>query len=182
MIAMMTKPPALTIWLTGLPSSGKTTLGRRVVSRLWATDSPAVLLDGDDLRRHVSADLSYTAEDRASQAERTSGIAHLLNRSGVCAVVALVSPSCAVRERARSQVPRFFEVYVDCPVSVCQERDRKGNYRRALAGEILEFTGVSADYEAPLQPEVRVCTDLLTPESAVDLIFEGLRQWETENV
>lgn len=174
--------PAVTIWLTGLPASGKTTIASLLAVKLRCQNRAVVILDGDDLRRKVSPDLGFSDEDRYTQALRTSGIAHILNVAGVCAIVALVSPSFNARHAARGRIIRFFEVYLDCPVNVCQMRDTKGLYRRALAGEIADFTGVTAVYEVPKYPELWLKTDLFSVEESVDAILEELKAWQSREL
>ncbi|HEX8206331.1 MAG TPA: adenylyl-sulfate kinase [Solirubrobacteraceae bacterium] len=165
-----------TLWFTGLPSSGKSTIAAALEHRLVAAGIPAYRLDGDNLRHGLNADLGFSAEDRAENVRRTAHVAQLLADSGVVALPSLVSPYRADRELARrvheeAGVP-FLEVYVDTPVEECERRDPKGLYARARAGEIKGFTGVDDPYEAPEDPEV-----VLRPEdveAAVDRVWSAL--------
>ncbi|HEX8084028.1 MAG TPA: adenylyl-sulfate kinase [Solirubrobacteraceae bacterium] len=149
-----------TLWFTGLPSSGKSTIAAALEERLVAAGIPAYRLDGDNLRHGLNADLGFSAEDRAENVRRTAHVAQLLADSGVVAIPSLVSPYKADRELAR-QVHEdagidFLEVFVDTPLEECERRDPKGLYARARAGEIKGFTGIDDPYEAPEAPEVRL--------------------------
>jgi bifunctional enzyme CysN/CysC len=153
----------LTLWLTGLPGSGKSSVAVDLERRLVASGRPAYLLDGDNLRHGLNADLGFGATDRAENVRRVGEVAKLLNDAGVVAVVSLVSPYRADRDHARAVHDEaglpFVEVFVDTPLQVCEARDPKGMYARARAGEITGFTGVDDPYEAPLSPDL-----LLRPE------------------
>jgi bifunctional enzyme CysN/CysC len=147
-----------TLWLTGLPSSGKTTIANALEALLVREGRPAYVLDGDTLRHGLTGNLGFSPEDRAENIRRAGEAALLLADAGTLAVVSLVSPDAAARDRVRRRhedegVP-FLEVYVDTPVEECERRDPKGLYRRARAGEITGFTGVDAPYEAPIAPDV----------------------------
>ena len=150
----------LVIWLTGLPSSGKTTLAEVLASTLKESDLPVEILDGDEVRRTISADLGFSAKDRREHAMRVVYLSKLLIRNGINVIVPLISPYRETRDYARRELEDFLEVYVSCPVEECIRRDVKGLYALALRGEIIEFTGVSDPYEAPESPEVTVRTDL----------------------
>jgi bifunctional enzyme CysN/CysC len=149
-----------TVWFTGLPSSGKSTLAAAVEERLVADGVPAYVLDGDNLRHGLNGDLGFDGIARAENVRRIAHVARLFADAGVVALVSLVSPYVADRELARrlhdeAELP-FVEVYVNAPVSVCEERDPKGLYARARRGEISGFTGVDDPYEAPLQPDLEI--------------------------
>jgi bifunctional enzyme CysN/CysC len=152
-----------TVWLTGLPGSGKSSVAVELERRLVASGRPAYLLDGDNLRHGLNADLGFGASDRAENVRRVGEVARLLADSGVVAVVSLVSPYRSDRDRARAVHAEaglpFVEVFVDTPRQVCEDRDPKGMYARARAGEITGFTGVDDPYEAPASPDL-----LLRPE------------------
>lgn len=148
-----------TVWFTGLPSAGKTTIATLLAGHLRERGCRVELLDGDECRRNLSAGLGYSRQDRDANIKRIAYVCKLLARHGVVAIAAAISPYRAARERARAELGRFVEVYVKCPVQVCIARDVKGLYRRALAGEIPNFTGVSDPYEEPLSPEVVLETD-----------------------
>lgn len=144
------------IWITGLPAAGKTTLARRIQAALQTQGIPVILLDGDDLRRTVNADLGYSETARRENVRRIGEIARVLLAQGFTVTVACISPFRAQREALRqSYAPgQFIEVFADTPLAVCQQRDPKGLYRRAAAGALREMTGVDASYEAPLNPEL----------------------------
>jgi adenylyl-sulfate kinase len=152
------------IWFTGLPCSGKTTLSTLIESHLKDQKMPVEHLDGDVVRQKLCKDLSFSKEDRFANIERVVFAADLLSRHGIHVVVSFVSPYRQMRDYARQQLPSFVEVYVRCPIQVCEARDSKGMYRKARAGEIKNFTGVSDPYEEPQSPEITVDTD----RSAID--------------
>jgi bifunctional enzyme CysN/CysC len=150
----------MTVWLTGLSGSGKSTVAAELERRLVASGRPAYLLDGDNLRHGLNAGLSFSAEDRAENVRRVAEVAKLLADAGVVAIVSLVSPYQADRERARASHSEaglpFVEIFVDTPLAVCEARDPKGMYAKARAGEIKNFTGVNDPYEAPESPHLRL--------------------------
>jgi adenylylsulfate kinase len=146
------------IWLTGLPSSGKTTIAENLAQLLRQTDLPVEVLDGDEVRRTISADLGFSAKDRREHAIRVIFLSKLLIRNGINVIVPLISPYEETRQFARSELQPFFEVYVNCTLEECVRRDVKGLYAKALKGEIKEFTGVSDPYEPPKNPEITVET------------------------
>src|SRR3954469_1501100 len=149
-----------TLWFTGMSGAGKSTLSAPVVERLRALGKKVELLDGDVVRTNLSKGLSFTKEDRDINVRRIGFVANLLSRNGVVAVTAAISPYRHIRDEVRQLVTNdgagFVEVFVTCPVEVLAERDVKGLYKKALAGEIDQFTGVSDPYEAPVNPEVVV--------------------------
>jgi bifunctional enzyme CysN/CysC len=150
----------MTVWLTGLSGSGKSTVGAELERRLVASGRPAYLLDGDNLRHGLNSNLGFSADDRAENVRRVSQVAKLLADAGVVAIVSLVSPYAADREQARAvhaeaSLP-FAEVFVDTPLEVCEARDPKGMYAKARAGEIKNFTGIDDPYEAPESPHLRL--------------------------
>jgi adenylyl-sulfate kinase len=151
--------PGTTIWLTGLSGAGKSTISEILVERLRASGRPVELLDGDVVRTHLGKGLGFSREDRDTNVRRVGWVCQLLNRHGVDAVVAMISPYRSTRDEVRESLERFVEVYVECPLDVLVQRDVKGLYKKALAGEIEHFTGVSDPYEAPLDPEVVCRTD-----------------------
>jgi adenylyl-sulfate kinase len=167
-----------TVWITGLPSSGKSTLGGAVEERLVEEGRGAYLLDGDNLRCGICGDLGFERADREANVQRVGELARLFADSGAVAVVALVSPyermRTQVRERHRHDRLPFFEVFLDTPVTVCAERDPKGLYARALSGELNGFTGIDDPYEQPPNPDLRVTPDMSVP-LAVDAVLELLQ-------
>ncbi len=164
----------MTVWLTGLPCAGKTTLGLALTARLRARGLQAEFLDGDVIRRELWRDLGFRKMDREENIRRLGFVAGLLARNGVIAVVSAVSPYRASRDSVRRQSSRFLEVYVNAPLAVCERRDVKGMYHQARAGQLPGFTGVDDPYEAPLHPEVECRTDLETIEESVGKILERL--------
>ena len=170
----------LTLWLTGLPGAGKTTLAQGLVGLLQQRDRKAVLLDGDWLRAAGSRDLGYSSVDRAEQAQRATALALDRALEGWVAVVALVSPYRRDRGRAREAhdahgVP-FAEVYVATPLAECERRDPKGLYRRARRGEIGNLTGVNDPYEPPAQPEASVICRHVSPEKLATVVLSRV-EW-----
>jgi adenylyl-sulfate kinase len=161
------------VWLTGLPGAGKTTIVRTVAERLRDAGRAAVVLDGDDLRGGVCADLGFTPEDRIENVRRVGELAHLLSEQGFIALCALVSPYRASRDRVRGLFPdgRFLEVHVKADSETCRRRDPKGLYARAAGGEVRDLTGVGAPYEEPLAPELTIDTTSMTPDAAADLVI-----------
>jgi adenylylsulfate kinase len=146
------------LWMTGLPSSGKTTLGSAVRDRLEAAGYRVELLDGDEIRKGLSADLGFDRKSREAHAGRVAFLAKLLSRNGVIPIVTLISPYKTSRASARTTIGRFVEVYVSTPLDVCEQRDVKGLYKRARAGEIHEMTGIDDPFEVPESPDVTVKT------------------------
>lgn len=149
------------IWLTGLPGAGKSTLAEALVERLRAQNLQAFQMDGDHFRQVIGRDLGFTAEDRSENLRRAGSLARLLVNGGTNVVAAFVSPYREDRTRIRElfQSGTFAEVFVRCPLQVCEERDPKGLYARARCGKILNFTGISDPYETPLNPDLVLDTD-----------------------
>jgi len=163
-----------TIWLTGLPCSGKSTIARKLARRLLRRGRRVEVLDGDLVRQSLSYGLGFSREDRDRNIRRVAFVANLLSRNDVVVIVAVVSPYRAARDEARRSVHGFFEVYVDCPVSECERRDVKGMYKRARAGELRGFTGVDDPYEVPLAPELSVSTDLQSSDESAARVESAL--------
>jgi adenylylsulfate kinase len=161
-----------TIWFTGLPSSGKSTLARLVEAKIRERGFSVMVLDGDEVRTWLTAGLGFSREDREENIRRIAHLAMFQNRAGVATITAAISPYARARDDARRLIQRFVEVYVDCPLSVCEERDVKGLYRKARRGEVQRFTGVSDPYEPPSAPDVVVRTDRESTDDCVARILE----------
>ncbi len=171
--------PGFTVWLTGLSGAGKSTIAQRLFRELQARGVPVEVLDGDVIRRNLSKGLGFSKEDRDTNVLRVAWVCHLLNKHGVAAIAALISPYRETRARVRAMLPRFVEVYVTAPLEELIRRDPKGLYQKALAGEIPNFTGISDPYEPPLNPEVVCRTHEETVEESVGKILAYLenRGW-----
>jgi adenylyl-sulfate kinase len=163
-----------TVWFTGLPSSGKSTLARMLEGVLMQRGRRVEVLDGDEVRLRLSRGLGFSKEDRDENIRRITYVAKLITRCGGVAITCAISPYRALREEARQEIGRFVEVYVKCALDVCIDRDVKGLYAKALRGEIPVFTGVSDPYEAPLAAEVVVETDRESPEESLAKILQHL--------
>jgi adenylylsulfate kinase len=164
-----------TLWFTGLSGAGKSTLSEIVTARLREQGRRVELLDGDVVRTNLSQGLSFSKEDRDINVRRIGFVCELLSRNGVAAVVAAISPYREVREELRGKIPNFVEIFVDCPIEVLAARDVKGLYKRALAGEIRQFTGISDPYEPPVNPDLLVRSDLEAVEESVERIWSLLK-------
>jgi bifunctional enzyme CysN/CysC len=161
------------LWLTGLPASGKSTIGTQLEQRLIAAGRMARMLDGDTLRTGLNGDLGFTASDRAENIRRTAEVAALFASAEVIAICAMVSPSREDRARARAICgDAFYEVYVNADLATCEQRDPKGLYRRARAGDLANFTGVSAPYETPVEPDITIASGTRPIEENVQLLFD----------
>jgi len=163
-----------TVWLTGLSGAGKSTIAERLRVALEARGRGVEVLDGDEVRTHLSKGLGFSRADRDTNIARIAFVAALLARHGVAVVTAAISPYAAARAAARARLGAFVEVYVRCDLEELVRRDVKGLYRRALAGELAHFTGVSDPYEAPERPEVTVDTAAQTVEQSVAAILAAL--------
>jgi adenylylsulfate kinase len=162
------------VWFTGLSGAGKSTLADALVPQLRAKGKRVELLDGDVVRTHLSKGLGFSREDRDINIARIAFVAHLLARNGVGVVVSAISPFRSTRDAARAQIGDFIEVHVAPPLEECIKRDVKGLYKKALAGEIPQFTGINDPYEAPLNPELAVDTSKLTVDQGVAEILAKL--------
>jgi adenylylsulfate kinase len=164
----------ITLWFTGIPASGKSAIAREVRDLLSQRGLPVELLDGPEVRQSLSRGLGFTHEDREENVRRIGYVAKLLSRNGVIAICAAVSPYRATRDEIREHVTNFVEVYVECPVSVAEQRDTDGLYARARAGVIDDFTGVSDPYEPPERPEVHIRSDEESIASAAKKVVKTL--------
>lgn len=160
------------IWMTGLSGSGKSTVARRVEQLLLERGVFAYVLDGDNIRHGLNKDLGFSPEDRNENIRRIGEVSKLFADAGVITMTAFISPYRADRDQARKIVPqgRFIEVLMDTPIDLCEQRDPKGLYKKARAGLIPEFTGISAPYEEPLNPEIKLRTDCPLDQSANEII------------
>lgn len=148
----------VTVWFTGLPCSGKTTVSQVVARKLRDAGLNVEVLDGDVIRTNLSKGLGFSKEDRDTNVRRVGFVCNLLSRNGTVAIAAVVSPYRHIRQELKDGIERFVEVYVNCPVEECQRRDVKGMYAKAMRGEITSFTGVDDPYEAPENPDVELKT------------------------
>ena len=165
-----------TLWFTGLSGAGKSTLAENVERQIRARGRNVELLDGDAVRTNLSKGLGFSKEDRDTNVRRIGYVAQLLTRNGVAVITAAISPYANVRNECREMIGSFVEVFVKCPVEVCIERDVKGLYKKAIAGEIPHFTGVSDPYEEPIDPEVVVETSTETVEESAAKIVAKLEE------
>jgi adenylylsulfate kinase len=165
----------VTVWFTGLSGAGKTTITQAVAAELRSQGCRVEVLDGDIVRENLTKGLGFSKEDRNENIRRIGFVSQLLTRNGVIVLVSAISPYRAVREEVRNKIGQFVEVFVNAPLSVCEQRDVKGLYKKARAGEIKQFTGISDPYEPPLNPEVECRTDLETLDESVSNVFAALK-------
>jgi adenylyl-sulfate kinase len=165
-----------TLWFTGLSGSGKSTLSGLVASRLRALGARVEVLDGDITRTLLCQGLGFSREDREENIRRIGFVCELLSRNGVIAIAAAISPYRASRDELRKRIPNFIEIHMNCPVEVLIERDVKGLYKKALAGEIKQFTGISDPYESPVAPELTIDSSSESIESSVEKILRHLAE------
>lgn len=165
------------LWFTGLSGAGKSTLAHATEERLHQMGCRTFVLDGDNVRHGLCADLGFSDQDRIENIRRVGEVAKLFLEAGVIVLTAFISPFQADRARVRSLVNEadFLEIYCDCSLEVCEERDVKGLYRRARMGEIKNFTGISSPYEPPVNPELRVKTSELPLQDSVDQVIDLLK-------
>lgn len=164
------------LWLTGLSGAGKSTLARLLEIELKGRGLRVEVLDGDEVRENLSQGLGFSKADRDIQVRRIGYVARLLSRNDVVTIVAAISPYRATRQEVREKIGRFVEVYVHCPLETCIERDVKGLYKKALAGEIKQFTGVSDPYEPPTDPEIVVDTSTQSHAESLSAILSSLQE------
>jgi adenylyl-sulfate kinase len=167
---------AVVVWLTGLSGSGKTTIGIEVERKLIQASYHAYLLDGDSLRTGLNSDLGFSMEDRNENIRRAGEICKLMTGAGLIVITTFISPLRSQRNAIRSQFEKnqFIEVFVDTPLQICEERDVKGLYKKARAGELKNFTGIDSPYEEPLSPEFIIKTDGLTETESVEKLMTFL--------
>ncbi|MCQ4575319.1 MAG: adenylyl-sulfate kinase [Candidatus Brocadiales bacterium] len=166
-----------TVWFTGLPSSGKSTVAHNVEKLLREKGHKVEVFDGDVIRKNLCSDLGFSREDRDTNIKRIAFVCKLMTRNDVVAIAAAISPYRETRDYARSEVGKdFIEVYVRAPLSVCKDRDVKGLYKKALAGEIKGFTGIDDPYEEPLDPELILHTDKESVDESVQRVMGELEK------
>ncbi len=166
------------LWLTGLSGAGKSTLANLLEQHFFALGKHTFVLDGDNLRHGLNADLGFSDSDRRENVRRVAHVARLMVDAGLIVIVSVISPLEVERDRARSlfATDDFLEIHVDAPLQVCEQRDTKGLYAKARRGELRGLTGIDSPYETPRAPEVRVVTNQSTPEECVSQIFAALKQ------
>jgi adenylylsulfate kinase len=169
---------AAVLWFTGLSGSGKSTVAVAVEKTLHAMGCRTFVLDGDNIRHGLNKNLGFSPDDRAENIRRIGEVAKLFVDAGMIVSTAFISPYRADRDQARKLVPedRFFEIFVDCPLDICEQRDPKGLYKKARAGEIKDFTGISAPYEAPEKPEIVVNSGEMDVAASSQYVVEELRK------
>jgi adenylylsulfate kinase len=167
---------AFCVWLTGLSASGKTTLARLLGQALTRRGFKVEILDGDIIRKTLSKGLGFSRGDRETNMRRIAKMAQDLVRQQVVTIVAAICPYHAIRTEVRAIIGEFIEIYVNCPLEVCISRDPKGLYRKALSGEIKNFTGIGDVFEVPLRPDIEVTTHTETPEESLTRILSGLEE------
>ena len=166
------------LWFTGLSGSGKSTLAHAVEEKLYEMKCRTFVLDGDNIRHGLCGDLGFSDEDRVENIRRIGGVAKLFLEAGVISLTAFISPFRSDREKVRNLVPHgdFLEIYCHCPLEICEERDVKGLYKKARAGEIKAFTGIDSPYEEPLAPELTVDTGSETLEESASKVIKLLKE------
>ena len=165
------KQRGVTVWFTGFSGAGKSTIATALTKELKSQDYDLEVLDGDEIRENLTKDLGFSKEDRDTNIRRIGFVAKLLTRHGVIVLVPVISPYRSIRDEMRQNISDFVEVFVNAPISVCEDRDVKGLYKKARAGEIKQFTGIDDPYEPPLNPEVECRTDLEElPESVAKIM------------
>jgi len=168
----------LVIWLTGLSGSGKSTIANELNTRLFHQNKHSVILDGDNTRLGINHDLGFTDSDRTENNRRVAEIAKLFMESGNIAICSFISPFQKDRDLSKQIIgeKNYFEVFVDCSLEACENRDVKGMYKQARKGELVSFTGISSPYEIPSNPQLIVQTEQLNLEQSVDLLLESIKK------
>jgi adenylylsulfate kinase len=165
-----------TVWLTGYSGSGKTTISQHLYKNFIDRSIACEVLDGDIVRQSLSYGLGFTKEDRCIHIRRIGFVAELLSRNGIAVIVSAISPYREGRDSVRKKIGNFVEVYVKCSLEECTRRDTKGLYKKAITGEITQFTGISDPYEEPLTPEITCNTEIETIEMSVNTVLAGLKR------
>ena len=164
------------VWFTGFSGAGKSTIAEALTKKLQTEGYNLEVLDGDEIRENLTKDLGFSKEDRDTNIRRIGFVAKLLARNGIIVLVPVISPYRAIREEMRANINDFVEVFVNAPLSVCEERDVKGLYKKVRAGQIKQFTGIDDPYEPPTNPEIECRTDLEELSDSVDKIFNKLTE------
>ena len=173
---MTQKHGGVTVWFTGLSGAGKTTIRMEVEQVLRNQGCKVEVLDGDIVRQNLTKGLGFSKDDRDENIRRIGFVSHLLTRNGVVVLVSAISPYQVMRDEVRGKIGDFVEVYVNAPLNVCEQRDVKGLYKKARAGEIKQFTGIDDPYEPPLHPEVECKTDRETPQESAAKVLLKLKE------
>jgi adenylylsulfate kinase len=170
------KHKSVVLWFTGLSGSGKSTLAHAIEERLYKNGISTYVLDGDNVRHGLCSDLSFTDSDRVENIRRIGELAKLLTDAGIITLTAFISPFKIDRDEARKRMPHgdFLEIYCQCPIEICEQRDVKGLYKKARAGEIPFFTGIDSPYEAPVGPELVINTNDVSLEDSVQEVLNLL--------
>ncbi|MCC6347689.1 MAG: adenylyl-sulfate kinase [Nitrospirales bacterium] len=171
------------LWFTGLSASGKSTIAHALEHELYRTGYLTAVLDGDNIRHGLNRDLGFSHREREENIRRIGEVAKLFTENGVITMTAFISPFRSDRDKIRASLGEgnFIEIHVKCPLEELQRRDPKGLYKKALAGEVREFTGISSPYEEPLHPEITLDTSLLSPDECVQALLRLLREWKVLN-
>jgi adenylylsulfate kinase len=169
------KHKGVVVWFTGFSGAGKSTIAEALTDRLKSEGYQLEVLDGDEIRENLTKDLGFSKQDRDTNIRRIGFVAKLLARNGVIVLVPVISPYRAIREEMRASIDNFLEVFVNAPISVCEERDVKGLYKQVRAGKIKQFTGIDDPYEPPTNPEVECRTDLEELAESVNKIVTALK-------
>ena len=169
------KQRGVTVWFTGFSGAGKSTIATALTKELQSQGYDLEVLDGDEIRENLTKDLGFSKEDRDTNIRRIGFVAKLLTRHGTIVLVPVISPYRSIRDEMRKNISDFIEVFVNAPISVCEERDVKGLYKKVRAGEIKQFTGIDDPYEPPLSPEVECRTDLEEVSESVAKIMNKLQ-------
>ncbi|NJO40375.1 MAG: adenylyl-sulfate kinase [Cyanobacteria bacterium CRU_2_1] len=171
------KQCGVTVWFTGLSGAGKTTIRMAVEQELRSQGYKVEVLDGDIVRQNLTKGLGFSKDDRDENIRRIGFVAHLLTRNDVIVLVSAISPYRTIRDEVRQKIGNFIEVYVNAPLEVCEQRDVKGLYKKARAGEIKQFTGIDDPYEPPISPEVECKTDRETLEDCTAQVLTAMRNF-----
>lgn len=177
----MMKHQGMTLWFTGLSGAGKTTISKAVEAELREQGYKVEVLDGDIVRENLTKGLGFSKADRDENIRRIGFVAQLLTRNGVIVIVSAISPYRAMRDEVRGKIGNFVEVFVNAPLAVCEERDVKGLYKKARAGEIKSFTGIDDPYEPPINPEVECRTNEETLAQSVEKVMAKLNEYVHAN-